>query len=144
MAPRKGVDDPNMPYFFKLRCERCGVATKEQCVYMNEYVYHNGKRFNHIIKCKECKRVGTVELISGFGTEFTIADSGTYVPLMMFKCDGMVPEDYAFNGGWKLKMESREAIEVNLVNNEFEGSQQENGDPQPMVNNIKGRFTLQP
>ncbi|MCD7446776.1 hypothetical protein HAX54_016869 [Datura stramonium] len=144
MAPLNGVDDPDMPYFFKLRCESCDILSKEQCIYMSEYAYHKRNRFNHVIKCKGCKRVGTVTLISGFGTEFTAADSQTYVPLMMFECDGMVPEDYAFNGGWKLTIDSDEVIEVNLVGGNFVGSQEVYGYLQPIVKNINGRFTVKP
>ncbi|KAF3671276.1 putative leucine-rich repeat receptor-like protein kinase-like [Capsicum annuum] len=52
--------------------------------------------------CKGCKRLGTVTLISGHGKEFIAEDSKSYLPLMMFDCEGMVPEDYAINGSWKL------------------------------------------
>ncbi|PHT88947.1 hypothetical protein T459_11053 [Capsicum annuum] len=54
------------------------------------------------IECKGCKRLGTVTLISGHGKEFIAEDSKSYLPLMMFDCEGMVPEDYAINGSWKL------------------------------------------
>ncbi|KAM3245967.1 hypothetical protein P3L10_007734 [Capsicum annuum] len=70
---------------------------------------HKGRTYNHVLKvkhktalCKGCKRLGTVTLISGHGKEFIAEDSKSYLPLMMFDCEGMVPEDYAINGSWKL------------------------------------------
>ncbi|KAK6786123.1 hypothetical protein RDI58_014648 [Solanum bulbocastanum] len=72
-----------------------------------------------------CKRVGTVSLISSFEIEFMVADSETYVPLMMFECDGMVSKDYTFNRDWKLIIGSDNFFEVNLVGKKFKGIQQE-------------------
>ncbi|XP_009783828.1 uncharacterized protein LOC107790474 [Nicotiana tabacum] len=145
MTPEDGVDDPNMPYFFRLKCENCDIVSKEQCVYPSEVVYHKRKRVNHVIKCKGCKRVGTVKLVPGSESVFTAAAAagGIYMPLMMFECEGLVPQQYAFNGGWKLTTDTGEDIMVNLVNGYFAGSEDEYGDNQPVVANVRGRFTPQ-
>ncbi|XP_029119385.1 uncharacterized protein [Elaeis guineensis] len=45
LQPRGGCDDPNYPYYFKVKCENCGeVSQKETCVTMSESVpLPNGK-----------------------------------------------------------------------------------------------------
>ncbi|XP_070052675.1 uncharacterized protein LOC107811688 isoform X2 [Nicotiana tabacum] len=85
-----GVNSVTMPYFFHLNCEKCGEITDEQCTYLNQRVNHKGKTYNHVLKCKGCDRVGTVKLISGSGKEYTAADSGAYVPLMVFDVEGLL------------------------------------------------------
>lgn len=43
-------------------------------------------------------------MVPGSESVFTAAAAagGIYMPLMMFECEGLVPQQYAFNGGWKL------------------------------------------
>ncbi|XP_075106752.1 uncharacterized protein LOC142179777 [Nicotiana tabacum] len=104
MEPVGGPDDEDMPYFFTLKCEECDSITPEQCCYMSGSFFHVGKEVNHVAKCYGCDREGTVKLIPGHGSKFTASDAieGDYTPLMMFQCEGLVPEDYLFNGGWRL------------------------------------------
>ncbi|XP_075107222.1 uncharacterized protein LOC142161765 [Nicotiana tabacum] len=104
MVPNGGADDENMPHFFKLRCQNCQELSKRQCVYISESVQHGRDTVNHVIRCKECKKYGTVTLIPRYGRPFTAEDSesGAYAPLLLFDCDEMAPEGYEFNGAGNL------------------------------------------
>ncbi|XP_060206617.1 uncharacterized protein LOC132634377 [Lycium barbarum] len=138
MQPSGGPDDENMPYFFTLKCEKCGAVTEEQCCYMSGAFPHKGKEVNHVAKCQGCDREGTVTLLPGYGSKFT---GGDYTPLMMFDCKGLVPEEYNFNGGWKLVTESGHEIEADLLGGKFTGPKDMNGNC-PSVEDCKGRFKV--
>ncbi|XP_021687671.2 uncharacterized protein LOC110670047 isoform X2 [Hevea brasiliensis] len=106
LQPQGGCDDPSFPYFFKVKCGRCGeLSQKETCVTLNETVPVPASKgtANLVQKCKFCGREGTVLMVPGKGKLLTqeISDIGKYAPLMMFDCRGYEPEGFVFGSGWK-------------------------------------------
>ncbi|XP_074289435.1 uncharacterized protein LOC141614587 [Silene latifolia] len=58
--------DPNFRYSFKLKCERCGLATeKESWVCLNKQVFADkiNRRVHLHKKCRDCEREGTIKMV---------------------------------------------------------------------------------
>ncbi|KAL6005972.1 hypothetical protein ACLOJK_040017 [Asimina triloba] len=90
----------------KLKCGSCGEVTqKETCVTLSEAVpLPSGKGTANLVqKCKICGREGTVQMMGGHGQPLThgAAESGKYMPLMVFDCRGMEPVEFFFGNGWE-------------------------------------------
>ena len=52
-----------------------------------------------VLQCQGCERHGEISLIPGHGTPLS-QNHCTEVDLMLFHCDGLLPVEYSFNGGW--------------------------------------------
>lgn len=51
------------------------------------------------LQCDGCERSGVITLIPGYGNPLSHYHCRE-VGLMLFDCDGLIPVNYAFNGGW--------------------------------------------
>ncbi|KAG1346383.1 putative CXXC motif containing zinc binding protein [Cocos nucifera] len=106
LQPRGGCDDPNYPYYFKVKCENCGeVSQKETCATMSESVpLSSGKGTANLVqKCKLCGREGSIQMIPGHGQPLTreLSQRELNTRLMVFDCRGFEPVDFSFGDGWK-------------------------------------------
>ncbi|GJM94137.1 hypothetical protein PR202_ga10754 [Eleusine coracana subsp. coracana] len=117
LQPRHGCDDPNFPYYLKLKCENCGeVTAKDTYVTLSETVdVPKGRSTANLVqKCKLCGRDGTITMIPGQGTPLTIEQSqkGEKACLMVFDCRGYEPVEFSFADGWMA--ESLEGTPFNI------------------------------
>ncbi|KAL6335320.1 hypothetical protein AAG906_029562 [Vitis piasezkii] len=123
LQPQDGCDDETINYFFKLECEYCGwISEDEACVSINVKEKSTGNRRNDnpnlARKCQGCERQGQISLIPGHGAPLS-QNHCTEVDLMLFHCDGLLPVEYSFNGGWLATTTSGREIHVDLTMGEF-------------------------
>ncbi|OAY54070.1 CXXC motif containing zinc binding protein [Manihot esculenta] len=147
LQPQGGCDDPSFPYFFKVKCGRCGeLSQKETCVILNEtYPLPAGKGTTNLVqKCKFCGREGTVSMVPGKGKLLTqeISDAGEYAPLMMFDCRGYEPDGFVFSGVWKAESAAGTKYEdIDLSGGEF-AEYDEKGECPVMISNLRSKFEV--
>ncbi|XP_010910652.1 uncharacterized protein [Elaeis guineensis] len=146
LQPRGGCDDPNYPYYFKVKCENCGeVSQKETCVTMSESVpLPNGKgTVNLVQKCKLCGREGSIQMIPGHGQPLTheLSQHELNTRLMVLDCRGFEPVDFSFGDGWKAESTSGTPFEVDLSGGEF-ADYDEKGECPVGVTNLRAMFTV--
>ncbi|KAF9601780.1 hypothetical protein IFM89_022948 [Coptis chinensis] len=120
LQPQRGVDDPDLPYFFKLQCMNCGeVCEKETCVIMSKKVANpSGKGTTNLVKkCKVCSREGTVTMVPERGCPLSLGASlyGTYITLMGFEFNGLEPVSCSFGRGWKAESTYGSLPSISLV-----------------------------
>ncbi|KAJ4953632.1 hypothetical protein NE237_030464 [Protea cynaroides] len=147
LQPQAGCDDPDFPYYFKLKCNNCGeLSQKETCVSLGETVpMPNGRSTTNLVqKCKLCGREGTVLLIPGRGRALTLeaSESGEYTPLMLFDCRGLEPVGFVFGDGWKAESTSGTKFDgIDLSQGEY-ADYDENGQFPVMVSNLRAIFVV--
>ncbi|KAL3498561.1 hypothetical protein ACH5RR_041293 [Cinchona calisaya] len=145
LQPQGGCDDPNLNYFFKLKCERCGEMTpKEACLNLNDMVFRGKGSTNLVKKCKFCLREGTVTMITGRGRPLTQIQSqfGHFTPLMVFDCKGFEPLDFSFSSDWEAdSIEGTRFDGINLSRGEFV-DYDEKGDCPVMISNLRAIFRV--
>ncbi|CBI35935.3 uncharacterized protein LOC104880211 [Vitis vinifera] len=123
LQPQDGSDDETINYFFKLKCEYCGwISHNNACVSISIKEKPTGNRRNDNLnlsrKCQGCERHGEISLIPGHGTPLS-QNHCTEVDLMLFHCDGLLPVEYSFNGGWLATTISGREIHVDLTMGEY-------------------------
>ncbi|XP_010526157.1 PREDICTED: UPF0587 protein C1orf123 homolog [Tarenaya hassleriana] len=147
LQPSGGCDDPEFPFFFKLRCGNCGEMTpKETCVTLGETVPVPGSRGTcHLVqKCKFCEREGNVTMVPSKGRPLTQEDTeaGKYAPVMAFDFRGYEPEDFVFGDGWKAEsLEGTKFEGIDLSSGEF-AEYDEKGECPVMISNLRARFRV--
>ncbi|KAK9101121.1 hypothetical protein Scep_024551 [Stephania cephalantha] len=147
LEPQGGCDDPNFPYYFKIKCTNCGELTqKETCIMLSETLpLPTGRGTTNLVqKCKFCGREGNVTMIPGRGRPLTLEDSETskYAPLMVFDCRGLEPAEFSFGSGWKAESTSGTKFEnIDLSGGEF-AEYCEKGELPVMLSNLQSRFDV--
>ncbi|PIA42866.1 hypothetical protein AQUCO_02000368v1 [Aquilegia coerulea] len=145
LQPQEGCDDPNFPYYFKMKCTNCGeVSQKETCVMLSETVpLPNGRGTTNLVqKCKFCSREGTVTMVPGRGRPLMLemGQSGKYAPLMVFDCRGLEPVDFSFGQGWKAESTSGTKFDdIDLSGGDY-SEYCEKGEVPVMVSNLQAKF----
>ncbi|KAF5183316.1 Cxxc motif-containing zinc binding protein [Thalictrum thalictroides] len=145
LQPEGGCDDPNFPYYFKMKCSNCGeVSQKNTCVMLSETVpLPNGRGHTNLIqRCKFCSREGTVTMVQGRGRPLMleVSQAGIYAPLMMFDCRGLEPVDFSFGHGWKAESTSGTKFgDIDLSGGDY-SEYCEKGEVPVMVSNLKAKF----
>lgn len=146
LQPRGGCDDPNYPYYFKVKCENCGeLSQKETCVTMSESVPLSSGRAtaNLVQKCKLCGREGSIQMIPGQGQPLTLEQSQAekFSGLMVFDCRGFEPVGFSFGDGWKAESTSGTVFDVDLSGGEF-AEYDEKGECPVGVSNLRQMFKV--
>ncbi|XP_058073996.1 uncharacterized protein LOC131222810 [Magnolia sinica] len=147
LQPQGGADNPDFPYFFKLKCGNCGELTqKETCVTLSKTVpLPNGRGTTHLVqKCKFCGREATVLMIPGRGRPLTgeLAECEKLVPLMQFDCRGMEPVEFRFGKGWEAQSELQTKFtEIDLSDGDFV-EYDEKGKCAVSISNLKSCFDV--
>ncbi|XP_008806804.2 CXXC motif containing zinc binding protein-like [Phoenix dactylifera] len=144
--PRGGCDDPNYPYYFKVKCENCGeISQKKTCVTMSESVPLPSGRgtANLVQKCKLCGREGSIQMIPGQGQPLTLelSQREQVTGFMVFDCRGFEPVDFSFSDGWKAESTSGTPFEVDLSGEEF-ADYDEKGECPVGVANLRALFRV--
>ncbi|XP_062213452.1 uncharacterized protein LOC133914346 [Phragmites australis] len=124
LQPRGGCDDPNFPYYLKLRCENCGETTaKATYVTLSEAVdLPKGRGTANLVqKCKLCGRDGTILMIPGQGTPLTMEQSQKEEKtcLMVFDCRGYEPIEFSFGDGWKAESVHGTPFDIDCSEGDF-------------------------
>ncbi|CAN6457018.1 unnamed protein product [Victoria cruziana] len=147
LQPQGGCDDPDFPYYFKLKCGNCGeLSQKETCVTLSEVVQlPKGRSTTNLSqRCKLCGRDGSVLMIPGRGRAMTDEDSesGKFVPVMMFDCRGFEPIGFSFRDGWAAESLSGTKFEsIDLSDGDFV-EYDEKGQCPVGVSNLQERFVV--
>ncbi|OVA11363.1 Protein of unknown function DUF866 [Macleaya cordata] len=147
LQPQGGCDDPNFPFYFKMKCGNCGeVSQKETCLALSDTVpLPNGRGTTNLVqKCKFCGREGTVTMTPGRGRPLSLeaSETGEYTPLMVFDCRGLEPVDFAFGDGWKVESTDGTKFEgIDLSGGEY-ADYCEKGQVPVMISNLRSKFEV--
>ncbi|KAF6164284.1 hypothetical protein GIB67_010254 [Kingdonia uniflora] len=145
LEPRKGTDDPNFAYYFKMKCGACGeLSQKETCLILSETTPMPNSRgtANLVQKCKFCDREGTVTMEPGHGRPLllNVSMKANYAPLMKFDCRGLEPVEFSFGRGWKARSTAGTIFkDIDLSGGEY-AEYCEKGNLPVMISNLRSKF----